>query len=95
MRSSADGGRVAVAYSRSMTSATHREVIRLFPGLDDHTVTEVLATRATLGDLEAAAALLADEDEGTIEARRRAGDRISRVVGILMASEIAPADDRD
>lgn len=78
-----------------MATVTHYDVVRLFPGLDDHTATELLATRPTLGELEAAAALLADQDEGLIEAKRRAGDRISHMLGILMAAEIAPAEDRD
>jgi len=50
-----------------MTTATHSEIVQLFPGIQDHSVLEILATKATVEELEAAMLLLNDEDEGMIE----------------------------
>jgi hypothetical protein len=70
-----------------MNTATHQDITRLFPGIQDHTVVEILDTRATLGDIEAALALLLDADEGLIGVKQRHGDRINRVLDILAASD--------
>lgn len=75
-----------------MNSATHQDITRLFPGIQDHTVVEILDTRATLGDIEAALALLLDADEGLIGVKQRHGDRINRVLDILAASDYRPDD---
>jgi hypothetical protein len=75
-----------------MDTATRQDIVRLFPGIQDHTVIEILDTRATLGDIEAAVALLQDADEGLIGARQRHGDRINRVLDILAASDYRPDD---
>jgi hypothetical protein len=77
-----------------MDTATRQDIVRLFPGIQDHTVIEILDTRATLGDIEAAVALLQDADEGLIGARQRHGDRINRVLDILAASDLR-SDDLD
>ncbi len=77
-----------------MDTATRKDIVRLFPGIQDHTVIEILDTRATLGDIEAAVALLQDADEGLIGARQRHGDRINRVLDILAASDLR-SDDLD
>ena len=69
-----------------MNAATHQDIVRLFPGIQDHTVVEILDTRATLGEIEAALALLQDADEGLIGVKQRHGDRINRVLDILAAS---------
>lgn len=78
-----------------MTLATHDDVIRLLPGLQDHTVVEILATKPTVDQLEAASLLLADQDEGLIEAKRRAGAQLSRLLAILAGEQIIPDEDRD
>jgi hypothetical protein len=70
-----------------MNAATHQDITRLFPGIQDHTVVEILDTRATLGEIEAALALLLDADEGLIGVKQRHGDRINRVLDILAASD--------
>ena len=70
-----------------MDTATHQDIVRLFPGIQDHTVVEILDTKATLGDIEAAVALLQDADEGLIGVKQRHGDRINRVLDILAASD--------
>ena len=78
-----------------MASATHDDIVRLFPGMQDHTVLEILATRASVAELEAASLMLQDADEELIEVKQRRGDRLSRLLGILAKSEIRPRDDRD
>ena len=70
-----------------MAAATHNDIVRLFPGIQDHAVVEILETRATLGDVEAVLALLQDADEGLIGVKQRQGDRINRVLDILTASD--------
>ena len=75
-----------------MNTATQQDVTRLFPGIQDHTVVEILDTHATLGDIEAALALLQDADEGLIGVKQRHGDRINRVLDILAASDYRPDD---
>ena len=78
-----------------MDTATHQDIVRLFPGIQDHTVVEILDAKATLGDIEAAASLLQDADEGLIGAKQRHGDRINRVLDILAASDFRPEDVED
>ena len=75
-----------------MNAATHQDIVRLFPGIQDHTVVELLDTNATLGDMEAAVALLQDADEGLIGVKQRHGDRINRVLDILAASDLRRED---
>lgn len=75
-----------------MNAATHKDIVRLFPGIQDHTVVEILGTRATLGDVEAALALLQDADEGLIGVRQRRGESINRILDILAASDYRPED---
>jgi hypothetical protein len=78
-----------------MDTATHQDIVRLFPGIQDHTVLEILDTKATLGDIEAAVALLQDADEGLIGVKQRHGDRINRVLDILAASDLRPQELND
>ena len=78
-----------------MDTATRQEILRLFPGIQDHTVVEILDTHATLGDIEAAVALFQDADEGLIGVKQRHGDRINRVLDILAASDLRPEDVED
>ena len=66
-----------------MTVATHDDIVRLFPGIQDHTVVEILALKTTVDELEAASLLLVNQDEGLIEVKQKAGDRLARVLGIL------------
>lgn len=75
-----------------MNAATHQDIVRLFPGIQDHTVVEILDTNATLGDIEAALALLQDADEGLIGVKQRHGDRINRVLNILAVSGLRRDD---
>ena len=75
-----------------MNAATHKDVVRLFPGIQDHTVVEILAAHPTLGDVEAVLALMQDADEGLLGVKQRHGDRINRVLDILAASGYRPDD---
>jgi hypothetical protein len=75
-----------------MDTATHQDIVRLFPGIQDHTVVEILDAKATLGDIEAAVALFQNADEGLIGVKQRRGDRINRVLDILAASDFRPED---
>ena len=77
-----------------MNATTRQDIVRLFPGIQDHTVVEILDTHATLGDIEAAVALLQDADEGLIGVKQRHGERINRVLEIPAASGFR-ADDLD
>lgn len=78
-----------------MATATHDDIVRLFPGMQDHTVLEILAAKATVPELEAASLMLQDADEGLIGVKERHGDRLSHLLGILARSEIRPREDRD
>lgn len=78
-----------------MATATHDEIVRLFPGMQDHTVLEILAMEASVDELEAASLMLQDADEGLIGVKQRRGDRLNLLLGILAGSEIRPRDDVD
>lgn len=78
-----------------MTNATHSQIVQLFPGIQDHSVLEILATRPTIEELEAAMLLLNNEDEGMIELKEREGDRLNRLLDVLRRSEIRRQEDRD
>lgn len=78
-----------------MITVTHDEIIRLFPGIQDHTVLEIIDTKATVGELEAASLLLQNADEGLIDIKQQEGDQINRLLDILSRSEIRPEEEVD
>ena len=78
-----------------MITVTHNEIIRLFPGIQDHTVLEIIDTKATVGELEAASLLLQNADEGLIDIKQQEGDQINRLLDILSRSEIRPEEEVD
>ena len=78
-----------------MERVTRQDIVRLFPGIQDHTVLEILATKVPIEDVEAAALLLASADEGSVTIRQREGDRINRLLDILRASEIRPLEEAE
>ncbi len=78
-----------------MSNATHDDVVRLFPGTQDHAVLEILATEASVKELEAALSLLQNDDEGLIDIKQQKGGRLNQLLGILAKSEIRPRNDRD
>jgi len=78
-----------------MTIATHDDVIRVFPGIQDHAILEILAMNATVNELEAALVLLTSDDKELLDIQHREGDQIHRLMNILNRSQIWPQDDRD
>ena len=76
-----------------MATITHDDIVRMFPGIQDHTALEILDTKASVRELEAALQLLQDADEGLIDIKRREGDPINRLLAILSKSEVRPADE--
>lgn len=78
-----------------MANATHDDIVRLFPGIQDHAVLEILAMHGTVDELDAASLLLQDADEGLVGVKQRHGDRLSRLLAILGKSEIRAPDDAD
>lgn len=78
-----------------MTIATVDDIARVFPGIQDHTVLEILATQPTVDELEAALLLLTNDDEGLIEIKQRESAQLNRLLEILNQSEIRPRTDRD
>ncbi|MDH3374201.1 MAG: hypothetical protein OEM85_12585 [Gammaproteobacteria bacterium] len=78
-----------------MASVTHDDIVRRFPGIEDHTVLEIEATKATAADLEAAWLIFQDDDEALIDIKQRKGSRLNRLLEILANSEIQLRDDID
>ena len=78
-----------------MTTATHDDIVRLFPGIQDHTVLDIQAMDATTGDLEAALLLLQGDDEGLIDVKRRKADRLNLLIKILENAEVQVRDNAD
>jgi len=76
-------------------TVTHDQIVRLFPGIQDHSVLEIIAIKATVEELEAAMLLLSDEDEGLIEFGERDGDQMNRLLDILSHSEIPLRENHD
>jgi arsenate reductase-like glutaredoxin family protein len=78
-----------------MTIATHADVCRLFPGLQDHAVVDLLATRPSIAELEAVSQMLQDDDESLIEIKQQKGDRLNHLVAILSHAQLQAADNHD
>jgi len=78
-----------------MVGVTHDDIVRLFPGMQDHTVLEVQATEATVEELEAALLLLQNGDEGLTDIKQRTGTRLNLLLEILASSEIQLREDPD
>jgi hypothetical protein len=78
-----------------MTIAKVDDIARVFPGIQDHTVLELLAAQPTVDELEAALLLLTDDDEGLIEIKQRESAQLNRLLEILNQSEIRSRTDRD
>ena len=78
-----------------MNTATHNDIVRLFPGLPDHAVLEIEAMQATVGELDAALLAFTSDDEPLIEFRQREGGRINQLLQILTAAGVDALDDRD
>jgi hypothetical protein len=75
--------------------ASHKDILRLFPGLQAHTVLEVQEIGASADDLEVALQLLNASDEPLVEAGRREDPTVHRVLSILSQDDIDPFGDED
>jgi hypothetical protein len=78
-----------------MTIATHDDIARLFPGISDHVILEILETGSTLSELEAALVSMTDDGEDLIEIQQREGTKIHRLLSILNQADIEMPADRD
>lgn len=78
-----------------MTIATRADVCRLFPGLQDHTVVDLLAARPSIAELEAVSQMLQDDDESLIEIKQQKGDRLNRLAAILSYAQLLAANNHD
>lgn len=78
-----------------MTRATQKDIVHVFPGLQDHAVVEILDTQATVAELEAALAVLTSDDETLIDVKGRDGGQIHRLLAILNQAGIQASADRD
>lgn len=76
------------------TQVSHEQIAELFPGIEDHTVVEIMETGATLDDLEAAFQWLQSGDEPAFAARRQDSSRFNRLLGVLTEARVQPAQDR-
>lgn len=56
--------------------------------MDDHANLEILATKVTVAELEAAIMLLQGDDKTLIDIKRRSGDRLHHLLTILANAEI-------
>ena len=72
-----------------MATLTREDVVRLCPGIQAHDVIEILDTKASVAELDAALRLLHDADEGLVGVQREHGDRINRLLAVLSRSEIS------
>jgi hypothetical protein len=75
-----------------MSNATPHDILRVFPGLAEHAVLELIDAKITTAELDAAMLSLQGDDEATIEFRRRDSDRLEHLLGILSESGIDPDD---
>jgi hypothetical protein len=78
-----------------MSVATHDDIVRVFPGIQDHTVLEILSLKASVAELDAALMLLTSDDKDLTDIKRREGGQIHRLLSILNQAEIRPLDDPD
>jgi len=78
-----------------MVGASNDDIVRLIPGIQDHTVLEILATEAAAEDLEATLLLLQNDDEGLVNIKRRKGGRLNLLLEILANSELQLRDNID
>ena len=78
-----------------MSIATHKEIVQIFPGIQDHAAVEILEMQATVDELEAALAVLTSDDKDLIGIKQREGGQIHRLLNILNQAGIQAVLDRD
>ncbi|MDJ0940373.1 MAG: hypothetical protein QNJ00_11480 [Woeseiaceae bacterium] len=78
-----------------MTTATRKDILDVFPGLQDHALVEILEMNVTIEDLEATLAVMTSDDEDLIDVKQRESARIHGLLRILSQEGIeAPGRDR-
>jgi hypothetical protein len=78
-----------------MSTATRKDIIRIFPNLADHAVSRIEDMKATVAELDAAMLLLFSDDVDLIEQKQQDGDRLNHLVAILQAAGVEAPDDRE
>jgi len=78
-----------------MSIATHKDIVQVFPGIQDHAAVEILEMQATVDELEAALAVLTSDDKDLIDIKQREGGQIHRLLSILNQAGIQAVLDRD
>lgn len=78
-----------------MGKATRKDVLGVFPGLEDHTVVEILSMQATVDELEAALTILGSDDKDLIAIKRREGGEINRLLDILGQAGVESMTEQD
>lgn len=78
-----------------MSIATHKDIVQVFPGIQDHAAVEILDMQATVDELEAALAVLTSDDKDLIDIKQREGGQIHRLLNILNQADIQAVLDRD
>ncbi|MDJ0758807.1 MAG: hypothetical protein QNJ19_05370 [Woeseiaceae bacterium] len=78
-----------------MSTATQKDVLSVFPELEDHAVVEILDMHATVDELEAALTILSSEDKGLVAMKRREGGEINRLLDILSQAGVGSMPERD
>ena len=78
-----------------MGTATQKDVLSVFPELEDHAVVEILDMRATVDELEAALTVLASDDKDLIAMKRREGAEINRLLDILSQAGVGSMPEPD
>ena len=78
-----------------MNIATRKDVLAVFPDIQDHAVVEILDMKATVDELEAALVILTSDEKELIDIKLREGDQIHRLLNILNQAGVQAASGRD
>jgi hypothetical protein len=78
-----------------MKTATRKDILSVFPDIQDHAVIEILEMKSSVDDLEAAFSILMSDDKDLIDVKRREGGQIHRLMNILNQAGVQVATDRD
>lgn len=76
-----------------MVIATNDDIVRLFPGIQDHSVVEILAMGTTVDELEGVSLLLQGNDKELIDTESSKGSRLNFLLEILANTEIQLRDE--
>ena len=76
-----------------MTTATQKDILRIFPSLPDHAVAKIEDMQATVSELDAAMLLMSSDDVDLIDQKEREGDRFNHLLAILSAAGVEALED--